>query len=142
MSIDAPPIVKLTETVLVEVELAVRSFPRYHKYSVGADLRRDAREVARAAIRAWRDHEHRGDRLGELAAAIDDLKLTLQLAQRVEAFKSFKQFEALARTISNLGRQCGGWQRKHLKGQNRTATTPAGRAQTLSARGASNEAHP
>lgn len=142
MSVDAPPIVKLTERVLADVELAVRSFPRYHKYSVGEDLRRDARAVARSAIRAWRDHEHRGERLEALTAAVDDLKLTLQVAKRVEAFKSFRQFEALARVVSNLGRQCGGWQRKHLKGQNRTTPPSAGRAQTLSARGASNEAHP
>ncbi len=139
---EAPPIVRLTEQVLVEVELAVRAFPRYHKYNVGADLRRDARDVARAAIRAWRDQAQRGDRLEELSAAVDDLKLTLNLAKRVEAFKSFRQFEALARVVFNLGRQCGSWHRKHLKGQNRATQQSIGRAQTLSARGASNEAYP
>jgi hypothetical protein len=141
MSVDAPPIVKLTETVLVEIEQAVRGFARYHKYTVGADLRRDALAVARTAIRAWRDPAGRTERLAALDTAVDDLKLTMQLAQRLEAFKSFRQFEALARTISNLGRQCGAWQRKHLKGQNRAAL-PSGRAQTLSARDASTEAHP
>lgn len=137
---EAPPIVRLTERVLAEVELAVRQFPRYHRYASGADLRRDARAVAIIAIRAWRDQHARADRLLELVNAMDELKLSLQLSKRVEAFRSFAQFEALARLVSDLGRQCGGWQKKHSKSQNRTSIPSPGRATTLSARGASKEA--
>lgn len=128
---EAPPIVRLAERVLVEIEEAVRSFPRYHKYAVGTELREQARNVARVAHRAWRDQQRKREWIGKLVYAVDDLKLSLQISKRVRAFKSFAQFEALARLISDLGRQCGGWQRQHSKGQNSQVDAPAGRAQIL-----------
>lgn len=141
MSLEAPPIVKLCERVLLEIEGAVVNFPRYHKYAVGADLRAQARTVARYAHRAWRDYPRRAQWVNRLAFAVDDLKLTLQLSKRLEAFGSFKQFEALARLASDLGRQCGGWQKQLTKGRNRATETSGGRAQILSARDASCEAN-
>lgn len=143
MSREAPPVVTLAERVLVEIEQAVRQFPRYHKYAVGDEIRYDARAVARLTHRAWRYSEDRGRWLLELVDRVDDLKLNLQIAKRVEAFRSFKQFEAIARLVSDLGRQCGGWQKQHRQGQNRTAPTAVpGRAQILSARDASYGANP
>jgi len=111
-SVEVAQIVKLAEHVMREVEEVVRHFPRYHKYQVGADLRDGARDVARLAHRAWRDSGRKVQWIQQLVFAVDDLKLTLQLSKEVRAFKSFAQFEALARTVSDLGRQCGGWQRQ------------------------------
>jgi len=142
MTHEAPAIVKCAERVLVEMEQVVRGFARYHKYSIGADLRASTSKVARLAHRAWRDHAHRADWISRLNFAIDDLKLSLQVAKRIEAFRSFAQFEAIIRLVSDLGRQCGGWQRKHPKGQNDQAAMPGQRAQILSARDASQEANP
>jgi len=142
MSFESPPIVKLSERVLLEIEVAVRSFPRYHKYAVGSELREQARDVARAAHRAWRDRARQGQWLADLVFAIDDLKLTLQIAQRLHAFKGFSQFEALARLISDLGRQCGGWQKQHQRSQNQQPQQANGRAQILSARDTSQEVNP
>lgn len=134
MTHEAPQIVQLAERVLLEIEAAVCGFPRYHKYAIGAELRNEARAVARAAHRAWRDRDDKAERIRELAVAIDNLKLSLQIAQRLQAFKSFAQFEAISRIVSDLGRQCGGWQKKHLTSQNCQASAPGGRAQILSAR--------
>lgn len=135
MTPDAPAIVKLSEQVLVEIERAVLGFPRFHKYASGAELREAAREVARAAHRAWRAYEDKLELIGRLAFAIDNLKLELQVAKGLHAFKSFAQFEAIARLVSALGRQCGGWQKEqHRKGQNSAASKPTERAQILSAR--------
>jgi hypothetical protein len=142
MTQQAPPIVSLCERVLVEIEMAVRQFPRYHKYAVGAELREQARHVTRCAHRAWRDHGRRREWINRLVFAVDDLKLSLQIAQRVKAFHSFAQFEAIARLSQDLGRQCGGWQKQHLKGQNRQTPSSDGRAQILSARDASQGANP
>jgi hypothetical protein len=36
VSFTLPPVVKQAERLLVEIELAVRRFPRYHKYALGA----------------------------------------------------------------------------------------------------------
>jgi hypothetical protein len=142
MPLEAPPIVKLAERVMVDIENVVRGFSRYHKYTVGTELRDHARQVTRCAHRAWRDHESRACWLNQLVFAVDDLKLTLQLSQRLKAFKSFAQFEALARLVSDLGRQCGGWQKQHRKGQNRRTDESDGRAQSLSARDAPQGVHP
>jgi hypothetical protein len=141
MTREAPQIVQLAEQVLLQIEEAVRSFPRYHKYACGSELRDDARKVAKAAHRAWRDRECKGDRINDLVIAVDDLKLSMQIAQRLRAFKSFAQFEAVARNVSDLGRQCGGWQKQHPKSQNHQAKSPDGRAQILSARDASRGAN-
>lgn len=141
MTREAPQIVQLAERVLVDIEEAVRGFPRYHKYAMGSELREDARTVARAAHRAWRERERKGDRIHNLVVAVDNLKLSMQIAQRVRAFKSFAQFEAVARVLSDLGRQCGGWQKQHPKSQNHQASLPDGRAQILSARDTSQGVH-
>lgn len=139
----APPIVMLAERVLVDIEQAVRQFPRYHKYASGAELRAQARELVRVAHRAWRDAAERGRWLEALVIAVDEFKLSMQIAQRIQAFSSFAQFEELARLVSDLGRQCGGWQKQHRKGQNRPAPSAGpGRAQILSARDASYGANP
>jgi hypothetical protein len=143
MPFELPPIVKLAERVLLEVELVVRGFPRYHKYTIGSELREQARNAVRYAHRAWRDQARRPEWTGKLAFAIDDLKLSLQLGKQVQAFKSFRQFEVIARLAAELGRQCGGWRKQQSKGQNaRPAAEPssAQRPQILSSRDASQEA--
>jgi hypothetical protein len=141
MTHESPAVVKLAQRVLVEIEEVVRTFPRFHKYAVGDELRTRARNVARTSIRAWRDSKRRGEWIGRLVTAVDDLKLDLQIAKEVKAFKSFDQFEALARNVLTLGRQCGGWQKQHLKGQNSRTATSEGRAQILSAHDASQGAN-
>jgi len=143
MAREAPPVVKLSQRVLAAVEIAVTRFPRKHRFRCGDDLRDDARTSARCAAKAWRDFDRRLERLEQLADAIDDLKLSLQLSKDVEAFRSFAEFEVLARLVNDLGRQCGGWQKtERRKGQSRQAVPPDGRAPILSARDASAEAHP
>ena len=143
MAFESPAIVKASERVLLEIEKAVRGFPRYHKYACGADLRCDARQVAKCAERAWRDHQRRALWVGRLVFAVDDLKRDLQLSLRIQAFGSFREFEALARLVADLGRQCGGWQKQQSKRQNPGAQTGASeRPQILSTRAASVEANP
>jgi hypothetical protein len=137
MSREAPPIVKLSERVLVEIELAVRGFARANRYGVGESLRAAARAVARNAHKAWCQRDRRTQLLEQLVDDVDDLKRELQICSRIQAFSSFAQFETLARLANQLGQQCGGWRKEHLKGQNRRAAEPDGRAQILSARDAS-----
>lgn len=106
---NAPPILKEARELQRKVQLAVMRMPRAHKYDVGAELRHDARAVIRSALLAWRDRAHQLDRVRAVSIAMDDFKVTMQLAQDVRAFASFRQFEDLARTASSLGRQVGGW---------------------------------
>jgi hypothetical protein len=138
MTLATPPIVKLAFGLLRDIELAVSKFPRCHRYGVGEDLRRAAREVLRVANRAWRDKPQQARWVGQLVWDTDELKFTLQLAKQVHAFHSFAQFEALARCAEELGMQVGGWKKQqHPNGQNSPAQPPAERAETLSTRAAS-----
>jgi hypothetical protein len=129
-----PQIVRLAQRVGAAVENAVMRFPRYHKYSIGADLRTDGRLVIRSAVRAWRESQQRLERVREFAAAIDQLKDSMQLGKDVNAFGSFKEFEAVARLVNELGARCGGWLNSVARGQNGKASAPAQRAQILSSR--------
>jgi hypothetical protein len=138
-----PTIVKAAERFMADLEIAVARFPRAHRYTLGSDLRAQAMVVARAAHRSWRDQAGRVERILELSDAIDDLKLRMQLGSNVNAFVSLAQFEALARSLSDLGRQCGGWRKQYsAKGQNARPSVAEQRPLILSSRAASPEAIP
>jgi hypothetical protein len=107
-----PPIIRSAERLVVEIEQAVRRFPRYHRYQIGADLRAKALEVFTRAGRAWRDRSDKALMVGGLVWAIDELKQFLQVAKLLRAFGSFGQFEVLARQAEELGAQAGGWLRR------------------------------
>jgi hypothetical protein len=139
-----PDIVKASERMLAQIELAVRGFTRYHKYAHGAWLRGQAMQVALSAHRAWRDRAHQPERIEQLSEAIDGLKVGLQLGKDIQCFASFAQFEMLARLAADLGRQCGGWRKQRRRnGQNAAEpSAPSQRAEILSSRAASVEARP
>ena len=98
--------------LLVVIKEAVRRFPRYHKYTLGADLRRQAMGVCRLIVRAWHEREQRARHVRRLVFAIDDLKVLIQLGKEVRAFRSFSEFRTAAELAVSLGRQSGGWLRR------------------------------
>ena len=105
------PLWRAATRFLLEIEDAVRRFPRYHKYTLGSDLRRQAMTVCRLVARAAQDSDAAGraQRLEQLVWQVEDLKMSLQLAKELEAFASFAQFQRLAEQVVALGRQSGGW---------------------------------
>jgi len=135
---ELPEIARHAMRALACIEEAVTRFPRRHRYGIGADLRSQAMQVARCVHRAWRERTRQLQRVHELSAAVDDLKLTLQLCDAVKAFRSFGEFEVVARLVSDLGRQCGGWLKQlHATGQSGRAGNPPGqRASILSSQAA------
>ncbi len=96
---------------LVEIEAAVRRFPRYYKYTLGSELRRQAMAVCRLVARAAQTRAAPGRErlLEQLVWQVEDLKMSVQLAKEVEAFASFAQFQRLAEQAVALGKQSGGW---------------------------------
>ena len=107
-----PPIVKAAERLLVDIENAVRSFPRYHRHQIGSNLREQAMTVYKIANRAWRDRAQQKRWVVQLVWAVDELRQVMQTAKLLHAFKSFNQFEELARQAHGLGAQAGGWRRQ------------------------------
>ena len=139
-----PPIIKAAQALLVDVEQAVRTFDRYHKYQIGSDLRRCATSAVHTALRAWREQHDREQLTSELVWRTDELRQYLQTAKLIRAFRSFRQFEHLARQVEALGAQAGGWRRSvspqaQNAGGHRAAPQ---RGQKLSTRAASAGANP
>jgi hypothetical protein len=120
MAHDLPPIAKAARSMLVAVEQAASAFPRRHRYGLGEDLRRNARDLMRGCNRAWRDSAQRLRWTIELQWTIDELKTSLQIGQELKAFRSFGEFDSLIRKAEDIGKQAGAWRRsqQHPNGQN------------------------
>ncbi len=106
------PLWRDANRLLLEIEIAVRAFPRYHKYAIGTDMRRQAMGVIRLIARAVDDKPTKLNLVKRLNLAIDDLKVQIQLAKELKAFNSFKQFQTIVELVVGIGKQCGGWRRK------------------------------
>lgn len=133
-----PEIARKAERLAVDIENAVRGFARYNKYTLGTDLRTAAMLVVKVCNRVWRDRSRQHHWASELVWVVDELKLALQLASQLRAFKSFKQFEAIICQADEVGRCAGGWKRTlHAKSQNSAGKASPERAQILSGRYAS-----
>ena len=138
MTFSLPPVAKAAQSLMCDIERAVARFPRAHRYSFGADLRKRAWDMVCTVNRAFRDVQRRGEWLEELKWRVDEVKDSLRIGKELRVFASFGQFEALARSAADVGRQVGGWhQQYHPQGQNGRAHAPGQRAKTLSTRAAS-----
>ncbi len=106
------PIWRDANCLLLEMERAVKHFPRYYKYTLGSELRSQAMLVCRLVGRAWQDKAKTRYWLENLIPAIDDLKIQLQLAKDLHVFRNFAEFERLTTLTMGLGKQSGGWLRR------------------------------
>lgn len=104
------PIYKASLDLTVYIEKIVCNFGRYHKYTVGTDLRNVSRRililVARANVK-----KDRGSCLVEALEKLDELKILVRLCKEIKAFHSFKSFEFVTKQIVEVSRQCEGWLR-------------------------------
>lgn len=108
---DHLPIWKDAVALATLLEEAVRRFPRYHKYALGTDLRRQAYAVCRGVVVANGEREGRARAVERLAVTVEELKLLVQMGKEVKAFASFKEFERAAELAVALSKQSGGWRR-------------------------------
>ena len=101
----------------VYIENVVKGFSRYHKYTIGSDLRNLSREVVKRIIVA-NSREDKLQSLTELRDMIEQLKVTIIICKEVKAFRSFNVFQNAAEAAVNLSRQSEGWI-KSIKQKNR-----------------------
>lgn len=118
------PIWRDATRLLLAIEQAVRGFPRYHKYSLGTELRRQAMDVCRLILRAANHREDQLRHLGRLVDAVDDLKLQIQLAKELQAFRSFNEFQVIAILAVDVGKQSGGWRKRQQASADRAGEAP------------------
>lgn len=100
---EALPIYKSALGLAVYMEQIVRSFEKYHKYTMGVDLRQKSKTLLFAISRANLS-ENKVQALTHLRDACEDMKMLIHLSKELQAFKNFKQFEhssLLAVTVCN-----------------------------------------
>lgn len=98
-----PPIYRDCRRLLLHTEACVQCFSRYHKYTVGTDLRQQAMTLMRGVHMAVYDKANQLRHVQALVWQVDAYKLTLQLAIDIGAFVHGKAVQ--------IGKQCGGWQK-------------------------------
>ena len=94
--------------VTAYVEEIVQHFSRYHKYSIGSELRDKCREVLYIIYKIYFSKDKKVA-VEKLRNSIEELKIIVFLANEIKALKSFKQFEILSRYCFELGSQAQGW---------------------------------
>jgi hypothetical protein len=107
------PVWKAALDLAVHLEHAVRRFPRYHKYTLGTELRQTSQRLCRWVARANNTGSAgRYAALDQLVLAVDEMKTLLTLAQEMQAFANFNEFAQAAELAVALGKQSGGWRRR------------------------------
>ncbi len=109
------PIYKQAMVVAVHFERIVAGFSRYHKYTLGSELRDTSRQVVALVIRANAEPDKTGALL-ELRAKLDELLVLIRLAKEVQAFKSFAAYRFTVEQVASVCRQNEGWLRSQQGG--------------------------
>ncbi len=82
------PIYKQAMDVAVHFEKVVAGFSRYHKYTLGSELRNASREVVGLIIQANAERD-KTPKLIELRQQLDQLIVLIRISKEVQAFRSF-----------------------------------------------------
>jgi hypothetical protein len=101
------------QELAVYFENTVRGFDRYHKYTVGTELRNLSRRIC-VLVALANTKTRRLDALSEALDKLEELKILLRICFEMKAFRSFKSFEYSTKLTVDVAKQCEGW----LKSQN------------------------
>ena len=115
------PIYKTAMDLTVYLEQVVRQFSRYHKYTLGSDLRQQSRELVTVIIRA-NSRREKLPVLYELRERLEGLQVLLRIGQEVRAFQNVAAYGRAAELVVALSRQNEGW----IKSQSRSAVGAEG----------------
>jgi len=108
MRYDNLPIYKSALDLCVYVELIVKGFDKYHKYTLGVDLRNYSKELLFMIHRANISH-NKNEKLELLKNRCEDMKMLIQVCKELKAFKSFKQFENISKLCVSVCKQSQSW---------------------------------
>jgi hypothetical protein len=109
------PIYKKAFDLNVYLENTVRHFSRYHKYTLGTELRNTAREILGLVVKA-NSQRDKLETLRQLREQLEKMKITLRLCKEVKAFNNFNSFQVAINTVIDVSRQNEGWIKSLSKG--------------------------
>jgi len=102
------PIYKKAMDVAVHFEKVVAGFSRYHKYTLGTELRNKSREIISLIVKANSSQE-KLLRLMDLRQRLEELLILIRICKEVKAFKSFTSFQFAIEEVVAVSRQNEGW---------------------------------
>jgi len=102
------PVYKAATDMTVYFETVVKGFSRYHKYTIGAELRNLSHAIlvliAQANIKADREGKIR-----IIREKLQELKIRVQVCAEIKAFRKKNNFPTATRKVIDVSRQCEGW---------------------------------
>jgi len=102
------PIYKSTYDLCLYLEGVVPKFSRYHKYTLGADLRDGARRALKLVVRA-NARRDKAPVLLQLREELEELKVLLRLGYDANAFPNFNSFTRAITQVVAMAKQNEGW---------------------------------
>ena len=115
------PIYKTAMDLTVYLEQVVRNFSRYHKYTLGSELRQQSRELVTVILRA-NSRREKLPVLYELRERLEGLLVLLRIGKEVQVFQKCTVYGRAAELVVALSRQNEGW----IKSQSRSAVGAEG----------------
>jgi len=108
MYYDSLPIFKSALDLVVYMETIVEKFDKYHRYTLGEDLRVYSKALLFLIQRANMS-ENRMQSLIKLRDKCEEVKMLIRVTQELRVFKGFKQFEHCAKLSHEVCRQAQAW---------------------------------
>jgi hypothetical protein len=102
------PIYKKAFDTVVYFEQIVRHFSRYHKYTLGTDLRNTSREIVKLIVKA-NNARNKKPYLLAIRENLEDLKLLIRVSKEVRAFNNFNSFQHAIQLTVETSKQNEGW---------------------------------
>ena len=102
------PIFRTALELCVYIETIVKSFDRYHKYTIGEDMRKFSKDMLFIINRVGLIKD-KTRALTKLRDRCEDMKMLLLISKELKAFKSFKQFEHSSKLSVAVCKQAQAW---------------------------------
>ena len=102
------PIFKSALELSVYVETIVKGFDKYHKYTIGEDMRKFSKDMLFIINRVGLAKD-KVQALTKLRDRCEDMKMLLLIAKELNVFKGFKQFEHSSKLSVDVCKQSQAW---------------------------------
>ncbi len=102
------PIFRSGLELCVYIETIVKGFDKYHKYTIGEDMRKFSKDILFIINRVGLSQDKKRV-LIRLRDRCEDMKMLILISKELKAFKSFKQFEHSSRLAVDIAKQSQAW---------------------------------
>lgn len=113
------PIFRAAFDLALHLEKIVKNFSRYHKYTLGTELRERSRAVLQRVIAANTASDERQAQLLALRAELEQLKVLVRLCHQSGGFATTRSYLYVSEQLVGIAKQNEGWLRSTVNGGGR-----------------------